>query len=223
MEENELTLGDLFGILREHLRLLIVVPLVCMVVVGAYSLTMPNEYTASTTMYVLVKNDGTSTAANTNSDLSASQMVTNDVSTLMSSDRVKLDAAAAVGLEDLDDFKLKTTSSTTTRIITLSVTGKDSQQAADVANAIVDVTSNISQSVMDLQSINAIDQAWASDNPSGPNRMLFVAVACVAGLFVAVAVSVLMETLNTKARSGEEVEELLGIPVVGHIPNAEGR
>ena len=38
------------------------------------------------------------------------------------------------------------------------------------------------------------------------------------GLFLAIAIVVLQDMLNTKVRSQEDVEELLGIPVVGRIP-----
>ena len=98
------------------------------------------------------------------------------------------------------------------------MTGPNAQTAANIANTIVSVTSGISQNVMDVQSVNAIDNAVAPTTPSGPNHLLYTLVALLAGLFVAIAVCVLMETLNTKARSSEDVEELLGVPVIGHIP-----
>ncbi len=217
-----MTLQELLKVLHDHLKLVIVLPLLCALVTGAVSFLLPNQYTASTTMYVLVKYDNTSSSS-TSSDLSASQMITNDVATLIKSDRVATDTAENVGLSNLNGYSIKVTNSTTTRIITLEVTGPDPQKAADVANAIVDVTSDISQSVMDVQSINAIDSAAAPTVPSGPKRALYVLVALVAGLFAAIATCVLMETLNTKARSSEEVEELLGVPVIGHIPAVGGK
>lgn len=217
-----MTLRELLKVLHDHLKLVIVLPLLCALVTGAVSFLLPNQYTASTTMYVLVKYDNTSSSS-TSSDLSASQMITNDVATLIKSDRVATDTAENVGLSNLNGYSIKVTNSTTTRIITLEVTGPDPQKAADVANAIVDVTSDISQSVMDVQSINAIDSAAAPTTPSGPKRALYVLAALLAGLFAAITACVLMETLNTKARSSEEVEELLGVPVIGHIPAVGGK
>ena len=38
----------------------------------------------------------------------------------------------------------------------------------------------------------------------------------------AVAIVVLMDMLNTRVRSAEDAEELLGIPVVGRIPAMKG-
>lgn len=83
-----MTLLELLYLLKKRLKLVIVLPLVCALAVG---------------MYVLVQHDN----ANSNSlssDLPASQMVTNDVATLLKSDRVVLETAKALGLEDLKGY-----------------------------------------------------------------------------------------------------------------------
>ena len=103
-------------------------------------------------------------------------------------------------------------------MISLSVTSADSAGAAKVANAMAENVSTIAQQVMDIQSVNVIDEAATPKEPSGPNRKLYVAVALLAGLFAAVAIVVLADMLNTKIRSQEELEELLGVPVIGRIP-----
>ena len=75
---------------------------------------------------------------------------------------------------------------------------------------------------MDIQSVNVIDKAVAPVNPSGPNRPVYVAVALMAGLFLAVAAVVMADMLNTKVRRVEEVEDLLGLPVIGRMPAMKG-
>ena len=212
-----MTLQELLKVLHDHLLFVILLPLMSALVIGVVSFVLPNQYTASTTVYVLAKSSNTSTSS-TSSDLTASQMITNDIATLIQSSNVSSSTASQLGLENLNGYSIKTTSSTTTRILTISVTGPNAQTAANIANTIVSVTSGISQNVMDVQSVNAIDSAVAPTTPSGPNHLLYTLVALIAGLFVAIAVCVLMETLNTKARSSEDVEELLGVPVIGHIP-----
>ncbi len=212
-----MTLQELLKVLHDHLLFVILLPLMSALVIGFVSFVLPNQYTASTTVYVLAKSSNTSTSS-TSSDLTASQMITNDIATLIQSSNVSSSTASQLGLENLNGYSIKTTSSTTTRILTISVTGPNAQTAANIANTIVSVTSGISQNVMDVQSVNAIDSAVAPTTPSGPNHLLYTLVALIAGLFVAIAVCVLMETLNTKARSSEDVEELLGVSVIGHIP-----
>lgn len=213
-----MTLLELLQLLKKHLRLVIVLPLVCALVAGAYSfLIMKNTYSASTSMYVLVKDDSTGQSVSS-SDLSASQMVTNDVAALLSSDRVINQTAQSLGLENLDAFKTSVTSETTSRVLTLTVSGTRAEDVARVANGMADAVSEVAQEVMDVSAVNVIDSAQQPANPSGPNRTLYVAVGLMGGLFLAVAVVVLMDMLNTKVRGQEDLEELLGIPVIGRVP-----
>lgn len=219
-----MTLIELLGLMRKHLKLMIALPIVCAIAMGLVSfLFMPNTYTASTSMYVLTKANGEANGVS-NTDLSASQMLTNDVATLITSDRVTKDTAAALQMKSLNDYKISVASETTTRVITLSVTGQDAQSTAIIANELAKNVSTVAQEVMNVQSVNVIDQAETPDSPSGPKRAMYTAVAFLAGLFIAVAIVVLMDMLNTRVRGAEDVEELLGIPVIGRIPAMkEGR
>ena len=218
-----MTLLELLHLLRKHLRLVVLLPVACALVMGVYSyLFMRNTYTASTSMYVLALNQDATASNSLSTDLSASQMISNDVSTLLTSDRALAETAEDLALEDLSAYDVSVTSETTSRVIGLTVTGPDPQTAADVANRLVANVSGIAQEVMSIESVNPIDQATAPEAPSGPNRPLYVAVALMAGLFLAVAIVVVEDMLNTKVRGQEEVEELLGIPVIGRIPAMRG-
>lgn len=218
-----MTLLELLALLRKHLRLVVALPVACALVMGVYSLLfMPDTYTATTSMYVLASAQDEGGSGSLSSDLSASQMVANDVATLLQSDRALSETASDLGLQSLSDYDVSVTSETTSRVITLTVTGPDAQTAADAANAMVSNVSAIAQEVMSVESVNPIDQAQAPTTPSGPNRALYVAVALMAGLFAAVAVVVVADMLNTRVRGQEEVEELLGIPVIGRVPAMKG-
>ena len=217
-----MTLLELLHLLRRHLKLVIALPLACMLAVGAYSyVVMPNTYSATVSMYVLVKQEN----ANSNSlssDLSASQMVTNDVATLLKSDRVVNETASALGLDSLKAYKTSITSSTTSRVLSLEVTGPDAEMAANVANKMADEVSSVAHDVMNVDSVNVVDSAKVPTTPSGPKRPLFMAIGLLGGLFVAVAIVVVSDMLNTKVRDEEELEELLGLPVIGRIPAVKG-
>lgn len=218
-----MTLLELLTLLRKHLKLVIMLPIACMVAMGLASVLMMNDtYTATTDMYVLASSEGSNSSSALSSDLSASQMLTNDVATLLQSDRVMSDAADQLGLPNLRGYNITVTSESTTRVITLQVTSSDAQGSANVANALADCVSNVAQEVMNVESVNVIDEAPTPEAPSGPNRMLYVAVAAMAGLFAAVAIVVLMDVIDTRVRSAEDVEELLELPVIGRIPQMKG-
>ena len=217
-----MTLLELLQLLKKHLRLVVLMPVICAIAMLLYSfIFMGDSYTATTSMYVLAQSDD-STSQGLSSDLSASQMLTNDVATLLTSDRVTKDTADALQLENLDDFEVSVTSETTTRVLSCSVTGGNAEAVANVANELAANVSDVAQEVMNVESVNVIDEAEVPDAPSGPNRMLYIAVAFMASLFGAIAIVVLVDMLDTRVRSAEEVEELLGIPVIGRIPEMKG-
>ena len=161
-----MTLLELLHLLKKRLKLVIVLPLVCALAVGGYSfVAMKNTYTASVSMYVLVQHNN----ANSNtlsSDLSASQMVTNDVATLLKSDCVVLETAKALDLEDLKGY-------TTSRVLTLEVTGTDPQRTAVIANKMAEEVSGVACEVMNVDSVNVVDSAKVPTSPSGPKRPLW--------------------------------------------------
>lgn len=216
-----MTLLELLELMKKRIKLVVGLPIICALLIGVYSfLFMPDTYTATTSMYVLTNQE--ESAGNLSTDLSASQMVANDVTTLLKSNRVQKATADDLGLKNLKDFEIEVTSATTSRVIELSVTGTDPELVAKVANAIADNVSSISRDVMKVEAVNIIDPALAPVAPSGPSRPLYVAVALMGGLFLAVAIVVLADMLNMKVRTADEVEELLGIPVIGRIPAVKG-
>lgn len=217
-----MTLLELLKLIRKHLKLMIVLPIVCTLAAAAVSwLVLPNMYSASVSMYVLTKS-GTETDGITNTDLTASQMLTNDVATLIKSDRVTSDTASALQMSNLAGYDVTVTSQTTTRVITLTVTGDSAQSVSIIANQLAKTTDSVAQEVMDLRSVNTIDQAVEPTAPSGPPRAMYTAVAFLAGVFLAIAVIVVLDMTNTRVRSAEEAEELLGLPIIGRIPTIKG-
>lgn len=218
--EEELDLLELLELLRKRIKLVILLPLLSAIIVGVGSLYLPNKFTASTTMYVLSRADD-NVETITQSDLSAGQMISSDVSTILQSDRVKNDVAEELGLESLSPFKLSVTSSTNTRVITLSVTGVDPEQTAAVANALVADTSEVATEVMQIESVNVIDKANVPVSPSGPNRPRYAAIGLLAGLVAAVGLVVIENMLDTRIHSGKDVEAIMDVPVIGHFPAIE--
>lgn len=217
-----MTLLELFKLLQKHLAMVIVLPVVLALATAGVSWgLMQNQYTATVFVYVL---SSSSSEQNTiqNSDLSASQLIANDIAELANSDIVAERTAEELGMTSLAGYDISVNSSTTTRVIEISVESGEPQAAATVANKIAEVLSSVAQEVMGVESVDIVDEAKTPEAPSGPNRVMYTAVAFLAGLFLAVAIVVVMDMVNTRVRTPEEAEELLGVPVIGRIPKIKG-
>ena len=210
-----MTLLELFKLLRKHLALVVVLPVVLAIATAGFSWgLMQNQYTATVSVYVLTaKDDASSSSTTAYNDLTASQL---DRATLAKSETVQKRTAEALGMSSLSGYKISVEAGTTTRVISISVTAGKPDAAAIVANEISTVLSTTAQSVM------GVDAAEVPTDPSGPPRAMYTAVAFLAGIFLAVALVVVLDMLNTRVRNPEEAEELLGIPVIGRIPTIKG-
>lgn len=157
--------------MKKRIKLVIGLPIVCALLIGVYSfMFMPDTYTATTSMYVLTNQE--QSAGNLSTDLSASQMVANDVTTLLNSNRVRKATADDLGLKSLKDFEIEVTSATTSRVIELSVTGTEPELVAKVANSIAENVAAISQDVMKVEAVNIIDAALAPVAPIGDGAIV---------------------------------------------------
>lgn len=210
---------DLIALLRKHLGLVIALPIIFALIVGVATLFMPNEYTASTNMYVLSKSNDSETI--TQSDLSVGQMLTNDVSTLITSSRILDDVANKLDIDNINDYSFSVSSSTSTRVVKLSVTGEQPEMCAKIANAMVESISETAQEIMDVEAVNVIDKATTPKSPSGPRRTMYTLAGAMAGLFLAVALVWFQDTVDTRVRNDEEIVDLVGVPVVGHFAQIE--
>lgn len=215
-----MTLLELLQLIRRNIKLTIILPVVCAVIAAVVGWGfMANQYTASVSIYALTKLDAASQAAGTTTtDLTGSQLLANDLAELAGNEQIQEEVASKLGMEDLKGYKVSVDSATTTRVMSISVTGKSATEAAVIANKMAQVIGDTAKEVMDVKAVNVVSAAQTPTQPSGPKRTLYVAVAFLAGLFIAIAIIVLMDMLNTRVRDEEEMTELLGVPVIGRFP-----
>lgn len=211
---------DLLEVVKKYAVLLILSTVLMGAAAFAISYLLPNEYTASTSMYVLRQDQNGEAVTADQQEIQLANSFVNDVMTIMKSERVATDVSEQLGLENLRGYKLNITNETNSRVVNLKVTGKDPRLAADVANAIVNDTSQIAVDTMNLKAINVIDAATPPLNPSGPNHLMIGLAGAAAGFALAFVYAFMRTALDTRIRDGEEAARLVGVPVVGHFQAA---
>jgi capsular polysaccharide biosynthesis protein len=105
-----------------------------------------------------------------------------------------------------------------TAILKLQVEYTDPVFARDVANEIVLILQTVTQDFEGLEQVELIDVAETPMNPSGPNRMLYMAIGVILGGMIGVAIVFAVEFLDKKLRYPKDIEEKLGLRLLGTIP-----
>jgi len=69
-----------------------------------------------------------------------------------------------------------------------------------------------------VNNLQILSRAAVPARPVGPNKPLYVFLACAIGLAVAVSAAYAIELFDTQVKTGEELSSLLNAPILGRIP-----
>lgn len=75
------------------------------------------------------------------------------------------------------------------------------------------------QEAMQIASIRVLDPAELPVNPIKPRKVLNVAIGSVLGLFIGTGCAFLLDYIDTSVKTKDQVEALLGVPVLSQIPD----
>ena len=179
-------------------------------------------YTSSTRIYVANQTAGTNNL--TAQDLQAGSYLVNDYKEIIISDSVLSDVINREGLTMAEgDLRgmIRVSITNDTRIITISVNSKDPQDAQQLANSVREIAAEKIKVVTKVEDVTTIEEAKVPTSPSSPNIKRNVMLGALVGGFIAVAFVLLLEVLDDRVRRPEDVEEVLGLVLIGVVPDTE--
>lgn len=126
-------------------------------------------------------------------------------------DRSPEDIASQIEVSRIDE----------SRVIRISVTDKDPKLAADIANVTARVFKNGAMKVLvlDFNEIELLSAAKENPIPINKSENFIIKISIVLGLLFGVGFAFLMDSLDSSIRTENEVENILGVPVIGVISN----
>ncbi|MCO4496131.1 capsular polysaccharide biosynthesis protein CpsC [Streptococcus infantarius subsp. infantarius] len=179
------------------------------------------KYTSTTRIYVVSRSSDTSL---TNQDLQAGSYLVNDYKEVITSsevlssviDQEKLSMSASELSEDI-----AVTIPTDTRVISISVTDTDAQRACDIANTVREVAAEKIKAVTKVDDVTTLESATKPSHPSSPNVKKNAVIGALAGVFLAIVGILVAEVLDDRVRRPEDVEEVLGMTLLGVVPDID--
>ena len=215
VREDEIDLLELFRALLHRKFVIILVTLVTAIAAGAYCFGfMQDEFTAKTTLYVLNQQNKDTISS---SDLTASASLVADYREIILSARVTDRVKQELALRSLGAFDISVTAKNNTRIIEISVTGKDAAQATAVANGLAQSFSDAVVDIMRVENVSIIDEASVPVSPSGPPRKKYVVLAALAAAVLTMGVIVVIELMNKSLKTVQDVEDQTGLSVLAQF------
>jgi len=188
---------------------------------GTYFFIQPT-YTSTTRIYVV--NQATDNKNLSAQDLQAGTFLVKDYKEIITSNDVLS--------EVIKDEKLNMTEAelakmisvdipTDTRLISISVKAKTGQDAQVLANKVREVASKKIKTVTKVEDVTTLEEAKLPSSPSSPNIKRNVLLGAILGGFVAIVAVLVREVLDDRIRRPEDVEDVLGMTLLGIIPDTD--
>lgn len=225
-EQNmmEIDVFQLLKILWKRKFLIALVAIVTGVVAFAYSsFIVKPEYTSTTRIYVVNRNQGDKPGL-TNQDLQAGSYLVKDYREIILSQGVLEKVATDLQLELPPKglaSKIKVTVPADTRIVSISVTDRAPEEASRIANSLREVAAQKIISVTRVSDVTTLEEARPATSPSSPNIRRNTMIGFLAGAVVMIVTVLLIELLDTRVKRPEDVEDVMQIALLGVVPNLD--
>ncbi len=116
---------------------------------------------------------------------------------------------------------LKVNVLSSTRIISITVTSADPQEARDIAMAYAEFAPAFIEAKMETDRPNIFEEARVPTVPSSPSKVRNIILGFLLGGMLAAAIVVVQFIVDDRIRNAEQLERRLGLPVLGMMPVQE--
>ena len=186
---------------------------------GSVFLIKP-KYTSTTRIYVVSR----TADSITNQDLQAGSYLVKDYQEVITSNEV---LSSVIDKEKLSltpnelSSMISVTIPTDTRVISISVEDGNAQEATTIANTVREVAAEKIKAVTKVDDVTTLEAAEVPKEPSSPNIKRNTLIGVIAGGVLAVSSIIILEVLDDRVRRPEDIEDVLGLPLLGIVPDID--
>jgi capsular polysaccharide biosynthesis protein len=220
--EETISLYDIFKVLKKRIVLILSITIISTLaaaIISFYVLTP--IYQASTQILVNQKTSEQQNQIQT-TDIQTNLQLINTYNVIIKSPVILSKVIEILDLNTTPSAlsnQITVSNANNSQVVNISVQDEQAYLAVDIANTVAQVFQEEVKELMNVDNVNILSPAELPENPSPvkPNKMLNMAIALVIGLMVGVGLAFLLEYLDTTIKTEHDVEELLGLPILGFV------
>jgi capsular polysaccharide biosynthesis protein len=220
-DEDTIDLLELALGLLEHWKLIAVTAVTGAVLMALYTFFLVTPmYKATATIYVVSRNDSVLNF----SDLQVGSELTSDYIKVFEMWEVHEKVISNLDLDytytDMASM-LSVTNTSDTRMLDITVTNPDPEEAAAIANEYADVGAKYISEKMKTDEPTLMSSARVPENPFSPNKAKNILLGFVVGFVLACGVVVVRILLDDTYKTAEDIRKYAGLVVLASVPMAE--
>lgn len=223
MEENIITIEDIFRTLKRRWVLIVVTTLITTIIAAALSLfVIKPTYEASTKVFI-GKEEGADQKYSQSDVIMYQKLIKTYSETIKTIDLVE---AALKNVDtSLDSSKvlekLNVNSIQDTQILQISFQGRDGEEAKNIVEAVTKEFINVAKTLVVNGNIKIVETVEIPTTAVSPNKVRNTAIGFILGLVIGIGLAFILEIFDNTYKGKDELERELKIPVIGAIPFME--
>jgi capsular polysaccharide biosynthesis protein len=215
---DQIDLREIFQIIRKHLALIIIIPIIFAAVGAAVSIFFIDRlYESSTTLIVMQDIDAKKEISKTDVDLSKSLIYT--YAEMAKSNTVLENTAKALNIDKLNKKDITVSPVKDTQILKVTVQNTNPDLAKNIADTLVKQFTSEIQRITKTNNVSVVDYARLPVEPIRPNIMMNTVISGILGAMLIILSIFLREYLDNTVKAEKDIENLVGISVIGSVPN----
>ncbi len=131
-------------------------------------------------------------------------------------EKVGQDLGLSISPENLA-AKISVTSIDNSQVVNIGVVDSDPIQAAAIANTTAKVFKEEVPKIINFDNVRFLSEAKEDSTPINGSHMKLIIMAIGLGVVIGIGVVFLFDSLDHSIRSTEDMENLIGIPVIGRV------
>jgi len=222
VQEETISLQDIFKVIKKRLSLIISITVGAMLIAGIISFFFLTPiYKGSTQILVSQTKQPTQQMIQTQ-EIQANLQLINTYNVIIKSPAILNEVITQLDLDTTPEkltSSISVTNANDSQVVNITVQNEDPALAVDIANTVAQVFQSEIPNLMNADNVNILSPAILDANPSPvkPNKTMNVAIAMVVGLMIGVGLAFLLEYLDTTVKTEQDIEDVLGLPVLGLV------
>lgn len=187
-----------------------------------YSFFIATPMYDSVTRIYVVNQSNQGNVGLTNQDLQAGTYLVKDYKEIILSQDVLSRVSEELGTTETTETirnKVSVEIPVDTRIVSITVRDDSPEEAARIANTLRQIAAQKIIDVTKVNDVTTLEEATPALHPSSPNIRRNVILGVVIGAGLAIAIILVMEVLDDRVKRPEDIEEMLGLPLLGVVPD----
>lgn len=225
--ENIFNIKESFHSFKKRLPLIIMTTLLFIALSGILSYTiMKPVYEAST--QILINQNLSNSQEFSAQDIDANIQLISTYNVIMKSPAILVGVIEELNLNETVNSlneRITVSSIENSQVVTLNVEDASMEQAVLIANTTARVFQNEIQELMKVDNVNilALASIPVDPEPIRPNPLFNMGIGAVMGFLIGTGLAILLDQMNTTIRREEDIEEIIGLQVLGivssNLPN----